>query len=143
VGKLSNSIYDIARYMLTTVPVDWRISNLTLTAWAGTPSFVPNELTVADIQARVGVPNNLGSSTAVTGMAVTTDGYNQTDPVIIRNIQAGKIITWFTMSQYHAAVNKSELYLFLDEVEGLPWTANGLDLVVQPDWLLKRGWFRA
>jgi hypothetical protein len=33
--------------------------------------------------------------------------------------------------------------LFIDDAEGLPFTPNGLDVLIEPDWLLERGWAKA
>ena len=49
----------------------------------------------------------------------------------------GDPITFFTMS------DGLDLVLYIDEALDLPFIPNGLDMVVQPDWLDQRGWWKA
>jgi hypothetical protein len=46
------------------------------------------------------------------------------------------------MARKMGTTASSQLLLYIDEAWDLPWTANGLDLPVQPDWLAMEGWFR-
>ena len=78
----------------------------------------------------------------VTGQAVAPDGTAQTNPVVIPDVGVGPTVTWFTFSRQERHARAVQLILYIDEAEGLPFEANALDIVVQPDWLLARGWWR-
>jgi hypothetical protein len=136
-----NNIYDHARLLLLTGDLDWRVTDIVVTAWPGAAVFVPTDVTIADIKAR-GYAER-GSSLPITGMAASVDGTAETDAVVLPAVPIGPDITWFTLSRRNATPDFSELILYLDDMEGqLPFTANGLDVVLQPDWLEARGWFR-
>ena len=136
-----NSIYDNARFKLNTAGLDWRVADLRLVAWGGPPTFTPNLLTVNDKMVE-GLTTLLKISDPVVGTAVTATGLAQTDPIIIRTVPIGMPVTHFTMVQYVTSDAMSELLLYIDDAVNLPFTPDGLDLVVQPDWLEGRGWFR-
>ena len=78
-----------------------------------------------------------GSSLPITSQTVAPDGTAQTNQVIIPGVPIGAPITFFTMS------DADQLILFIDEAVELPFVPNGLDMVVQPDWLEQRGWWKA
>lgn len=134
-----NSIYDKARLLLATAGLDWRATDLVLVAWAGVPKFVKTDLTVANIVTR-GVTTLLGYSLTITTKAVAADGAMQTNDVVIPAVPVGPAVTHFTMCRRNATPNLSELLLYVDQAEGLPFDPNGLDMVVTPDWSLNRGW---
>jgi hypothetical protein len=129
-----NGIYDQARYQLLTAQLDWRAVPLVLSAWGGTPLFDPTDETVADIIAHGFT--EIGTSMPITHQTVSTDGTAQTDPVLIPAVPIGPSVTWFTFAA------ASQLILFIDDADELPFVPNGLDLIVQPDWLAGRGWWR-
>ena len=52
-------------------------------------------------------------------------------------------VTWMTIAGTQVPHDSSRLILFVDEAMELPFTPNGLDLLITPDWLAQRGWFRA
>jgi hypothetical protein len=136
-----NSIYDPARYRLPLSLLNWTTMDLMLTAWAGLPTFVPTNNYISDIVANGNVER--GSSLTITPKTVTPDGTTQTGPVIIPAVPIGTPITFFTMSERKGTHELSELILFIDEADFLPFDPNGLDIIVQPDWMLNRGWWRA
>jgi hypothetical protein len=138
-----NGIYDTARYALSTAGIDWRAAELMLTAWAGEPTFAPEDRIVGDLIVRVGVDNKLGDSLPIVDSTVTPDGYNQTSSVVIQDVPLGREVTFFTMSLRQAVPEQSELFLFIDTAVGMPFISNNLDIVVIPDWAQARGWFRA
>ena len=135
-----NTIYDAARVKLLSATLNWVASDLMLSAWSGTPSFIASEYQLADIIAR-GYTER-GSSMIVNNKGVSSDGTAQTDHILIPTVSIGPDITWFTMSVRKPTHNLSDLILYIDDAVELPFTPNGLDMVVSPDWLNNRGWFR-
>ena len=129
-----SDIYDVARYRLMTGAFDWLTANLVLTAWSGTPVFSATDEVITDVAAHGPVAR--GSSLPITSKTVTTDGTGQTNQVVIPAVAIGDPITFFTMSDGTA------LILFIDDAIELPFIPNGLDMLVQPDWLEQRGWWR-
>lgn len=99
--------------------------------------FVPTDTSIYDITAR-GDTVLVKTSLPITVKTVSADGTAQTNGVVVPEVPIGPNITHFTL---HEAFGN--LILFIDEALNLPFTPNGLDLVVQPDWLEQRGWFRA
>lgn len=139
-GAPVNDIYDATRFALLTAQLNWSATGLTLSAWSGTPDFDPTDTKISDIKARGGV--ELASSSPVLGVAVSLDGTAQTGPIVLPAVPIGPDVTWFTMAKTNATHDFSELLLFIDDAENLPFVPNGLDMLVQPDWALGRGWFR-
>lgn len=136
-----NALYDVAASAMVAGGFNWLSDDLMLVAWSGTPTFDPSDKTLADVKQHPGVAE-LGSSLPIVGRAVTAEGIAQTDVVLIPGIPAGQMVTWLTMCRRQGAHDASEMILFIDEVEGLPYDPNGLDFVVTPDWAQGRGWFR-
>lgn len=134
-----NKIYDQGRYLLATAGLDWRATDLVLVAWSGTPVFTKTDRTVADIVTR-GVTALLGYSQTITAKTVAGDGALQTNHVVIPGVSVGPMVSHLTMCRRNATPNLSELLLYVDDAEGLPFTPNGLDMVLTPDWLQNRGW---
>jgi len=140
-GWLVNTIYDEARRRFATATLDWTAVDLVLSAWRGTPTFVPTDKTIADVITHGGILAGLSST--ITVKSVATDGTMQTNQVMIPDVAIGADITHFIMCQRNVAVpNLSQALLFIDEAEGLPFEPNGLDMAVTPDWLANRGWGR-
>jgi hypothetical protein len=140
---MSNGIYNFARYMLSTGNLDWRAADMVLTAWSGVPTFNPVHRIVGDLSVAVGAANKLGDSLPIVDSTVDSEGYNQTSAVVIQGVAASKQVTYFTMSLRNAVPDQSELLLFVDTADGLPFVSNNLEIVVIPDWAEARGWFRA
>jgi hypothetical protein len=141
VDQLTNSIYNGARYRLPLALLDWTNIDLMLTAWSGTPTFVPTDVYLSDIVAHGLVER--GSSLPISSKSVSPDGTAQTNEVIIPAVPIGTPLTFFTMSERKPTHALSELILFIDEAFDLPFDPNGLDVIVQPDWLNRRGWWKA
>ena len=135
-----NSVYDETRVRLLTASLDWAALDLMLSAWAGTPDYTPTDTTIANIKGRGAV--ELGFSLPINSASVSVDGTAQTDQVVIPMVPIGPAVTWFTMSDRDAAHDQSKLIIFIDEATELPFVPNGLDLLVNPDWLQMRGWWR-
>lgn len=131
-----NQPYNIARRRFVTAGFDWLTTDLRLTAWGGMPTFIPTETMVSDFTVRGALL--LGVSQPITSKTVAADGTAQTNQVLIPNVPVGPDVTHFTLSEL-----TGQLILFIDQALNLPFTPNGLDIVVQPDWLEQRGWFRA
>jgi hypothetical protein len=139
---LTNTIYNEARRRLATAALNWPVVDLVLIAWTGPPTFYANDKVISDVAAHGAVL--AAYSQTIVHKAVALDGTAQTDQVLLPMVPIGPTITYFTMCQRHATVpEQSQLILFIDEAENLPFVPNGLDIVVEPDWLENRGWFRA
>jgi len=61
--------------------------------------------------------------------------------VVIPGVVIGQPVTHFTLVDDQGA--EDVLLYYIDEAIDLPFDPNGLDMVIQPDWLSARGWFRA
>jgi hypothetical protein len=136
-----SGIYDRARYDLLTASLNWLTVSLKLTAWVGSPQFFPADMSIAAIKARGAV--QAGESLPINSNTASIAGYAQTNPVLIPAVPVGPSVTWFTMSKVDLAVPDNSMpILHLDDVLGLPFVPNGLDMLVMPDWVYQRGWFR-
>lgn len=136
-----SGIYDGARNKLATAGLDWRTQTLIVSAWEGAADFNPVDTTIASIAARGHVER--GTSLDMTGLTVSANGTAGSQPVVVPGIAAGISIGWFTIAQKNATHSASVLLLFIDEAAPpLPFIGNGLDLVLQPDWLSATGWWR-
>lgn len=130
-----NNVYDDARVKLLTALFDWTAYDLRLVAWSGTPSFLPTEKTVSQITGRGYAIS--GTSQVITSKTVSVNGTAQTNQLLLPAVPVGPPVTWFTMTKAG-----TDLILYIDDAEGLPFTPNGLDVPVTPDWLSNRGWWR-
>jgi hypothetical protein len=138
---MANALYNTAANKLMTGVFDWRDVDLMLVAWGGVPDYLPSELTIGNLKARTGLVE-IGVSMPVTEQSVAADGTGQTNTVVIPEVPVGPDVTWFTLCERKTPQDSSALILFVDTAEGLPYEPNGLDLVVHPDWMSQRGWFR-
>ena len=132
---MANGIYDVARYRLLTAALNWPDLDILLYALGAAPIFVPADELITDVTAR-DVPL-LGVSQPIPIKSVAANGTAQTGPIVIPSVGVGANVTHFVMAEDNGA-----LILFVDEAIGLPFVPNGLDMVIQPDWLSQRGWFR-
>lgn len=135
-----NSIYDIARRWTHVSQFDWPTLDMVLCAFSGTPAFFPTDVTLAQVVSHGVVYVN--GSLDLTGQSVSADGTCQSGPAVIPLVPVGPDVTHFVLFKKLAPANTSQPILFIDDAEGLPFAPNGLDMVVQPDWLQGRGWFR-
>jgi hypothetical protein len=135
-----NQPYDQARYQFVTGGFNWLTMNLALVAWAGPPTFVPTDQKVADITAR-GTTTARGVSLPITSKSVGADGTVKTNQVVIPAVAIGPDITHFTLVDDGATVDT--LLYYIDDALVLPVIADGNDILIQPDWLAARGWFKA
>lgn len=135
-----NQIYDISRYSMLTNQFDWLTFNLLLYLFSGSPVFDPTDITMADVTAAN--PGLVGTSQPVLGNAVTADGTAQTGPVLVPLVPIGPNVTFMVMAIATGVFATGKPVLLVDDAEGLPFTPNGLDMVIQPDWAQARGWYR-
>ena len=137
-----NQLYNNAARQLALGQLVWPDTDLVLVAWGGTPLFVATHITVADLRVATGL-TELGHSLPITDSSVAIDGTCQTNQVVIPDVPVGPPVTWFTMCRVGVpTLSEAELILFVDEAIELPFEPNGLDITVQPDWAMRRGWFR-
>lgn len=136
-----NKPYDAARVRMVTAALDWPATNIVLSLWSGTPTFDPKHTTVDSILS-LGF-KELGYSQVNANTTVAGDGTTQSDAMVIQNVPIGPDVTWMTMSESWSTHNSSKLLLYIDEAMFLPFVTNGLDIIVTPDWLQQKGWFRA
>lgn len=135
-----NQIYDVSRRSLLLAQLNWTTVNLALFAFEGVPAFDPTDAIMTDVLATT--PDLAGTSQPVTGKTVTLDGTAQTDPIVIPAVPIGPDITFFVLAVDLGSMGTSRPVLYIDDAFELPFVPNGLDLVVQPDWLSSRGWFK-
>lgn len=135
-----NSIYNLARRSMLTNQFDWATLNLVLYVFAGEPVFEPADASMADVVLHT--PGAIDTSLPVLGQAVTIEGVAQTGPIVVPDVPIGPDITFMVLAISTGVFGTSKPILFIDDAMGLPFVPNGLDMVVQPDWALGRGWFR-
>lgn len=136
---MSNAVYDLARFQMHTAQFDWRVLSLVLCAMRGTPSFVAGDITLDAVIAHGAALS--GASLDMTGLNVLATGVCQSDPAVIPAVPIGPDITHFVLVRKGSPIGNSQPVLFIDEAIELPVVPNTLDIVVQPDWALDRGWF--
>jgi len=138
---LSN-IYDVARVRLLKADLDWEAVPLVVVAWGGAVDFNPTDGNVANITAR-GIATELGTSLPINRSSVSADGSAQTDQVLIPNVPIGQSIVWLTVCEKHPTMpSLNQLILSVDDALEMPFDSNGLDVILNPDWLTGRGWFK-
>jgi hypothetical protein len=135
-----NALYDQVREWLLTANLNWLATDPLLVAWTGKPIFEPDQRFVSDIVTVGG--DFLAASEDIIGPTVGTGGYAQTTPALFRALPIGPPITWFTLCLNAPILDNAQLVAFIDVGVNLPYSPNGLDVLVQPDWLQSRGWFR-
>jgi hypothetical protein len=113
-----------------------------LSCWGGTKNFVAGDDFLSDIIAR---NTELGTSLAITGLMVTSDGAAKSQPAVVPGVPAGQSVTFLTLALKDPTVHANSVPLiYIDETAypPLPILGNGLDLVFQPDWLASQGWWK-
>lgn len=136
-----NRIYDFARFKFATAALNWNTTPLFLMAYGGPVDFNAADDALSDITAR-GVATFIAKSQAVTGANVTPQGYMQTGVVIFEEVPAGPEVTQFVIISQPALEANAVPILHITDAYDLPFTPNGLDIPVTPDWTQQRGWFR-
>jgi hypothetical protein len=120
----------------------WLSADLELQAWSG-GHFNEQHVRVSDLIASGGVPQSKSQEAA--SPFIRPGGYASSNALILpgTGFSVGASITFLTMND-RASGSAADpiLVLFIDDADGLPFVANGLDYVVEPDWLFKRAWWR-
>lgn len=136
---MPNGIYDKARLRLLSGLFNWQSMECVVTAWQGPLWFDPTDQTIAHL--RMHGPIDIGYSLPMLGMLATAKGHATSGPAVIPTPPVGGI-SFLTLSEAQTPIEQSELILYIDTGFELPFFSNGLDVIVQPDWLAQRGWFR-
>jgi hypothetical protein len=137
-----NTIYDIARSMFAKAQINWTTAPLRLLGYSGNPEFIATDDVIADITLR-GNTLRIGVSLDIAAQNVSAEGYLMTDNVVLPAVPIGYPLTHMIMVSMPGSDPEAAMpILFIDDAEDLPFTPNGLDIVITPDWLLHRGWGR-
>ena len=118
---------------------DWVGMSARLQAWSGPYTFDEAHALNSSVAATATLR---ATSLALTNKAKTY-GYAISDPAVLAAVPVGAPITFFTLSEYTGDLLAMPLIAYINVGPSLPFTPNGLDWNVQPDWLAGRGWFRA
>lgn len=116
--------------------LNWTSLSLVMLAFDDPYTFDPTDLT----QASLGV-TPVAVSQAITGLA-TTGGYAKSNAVSFTTIPVGDPLTFMVLAEANATPANRRLICYCNEGQGFPFTPNGLQRIVQPDWFQGRGWFR-
>lgn len=136
-----NSLYALPREQMIKATFDWEAMSLWLQAWRGPYGFDETDAVSGDILA--GGAELVQTSQIATNVLARPGGYARTDPIVFPNMPASEEpVTFLTLSETSTDPGTHRLILFINDAEGLPFTPNGQDQPVQPDWLNARGWFR-
>jgi hypothetical protein len=136
-----NVPYDHIRERLLYGTFSWPDAQLELCAWAD-GAYFPSHIRVSDLVAAGGVQSSVSTLPIVP--TVGPGGYASTGNVVLpgTGFVIGQLISFLTLNDRKDAVDDPKLLLFCADVEGLPFFANGLDVLVAPDWLSSRAWWR-
>jgi len=130
-----NSLFNITRHNMATGAFNWVGGpGFVLQAWHGDWTFDPAVLTPAAITAAL-----QATSLPLTNRGVASLGYCASDPALFSALAVGPEISFLTMSYDNGS---RDLVAFFDEGFNMPFTPNGNDWLIQPDYLSQRGWFR-
>lgn len=138
-----SGLYASIRERLLYQSFDWQGADLELQAWSA-GHFDETHIRVSDLVTAGGTPQS-NSDLPLGPPFVMPGGYAASDWLILpgSGFDVGVMVNFLTLSD-RAGGNTADplLILYIDEADGLPFTPNGLDYVVTPDWLLNRGWWR-
>ena len=141
-GVAVNTIYDIARMQFAKAQINWMTAPLRLLAYTGNPDFHPADTAISEITTR-GNTLRISTSLDIVTQNVSTEGFLMTDNVVLPKVPIGYPVTHFIMVLMPGTDPEMAVpLLFIDDAEDLPFTPDGLDIVVTPDWLEHRGWGR-
>jgi hypothetical protein len=133
-----NQMYDDARERLLKAQLNWQNLTLVLLAFDLTSySYVSTHLT----QANIGTP--VGVSQTLTSPLVSPGGYARTNAGVFIAIPVGPSVKFLVLAEQHATPANRRLIAYTNIASGLPFTPNGGDWVVKPDWANSQGWWRA
>lgn len=131
-----NSLYAKPRELMAKGLFNWPAIPVVLSAWNGPYVFDEGDVTAGDLVSHGAI--HVMDSLAITNAHVKPGGYCTSDPALLPLVPAGLDVLFLTLANN----TTSEVIAYLDEAIGMPFTPNGLDWLVQPDWLPLRGWFR-
>lgn len=135
-----SAIYDYLANRLLNAAFNWNTADIQLIAWTGVPTFVATDDTITTFKTHGAT--ELGRSQPVLARSVASQGIAKSGPIVIPAVPVGPQITHFTMTLKNVSPDAGNMLWFIDDVLGLPYDPDGTDVVVQPDWLQNRGWFR-
>jgi hypothetical protein len=135
-----NKLYDAARQRMLLGTLDWTALDLVLVALSGTPVFNATDSTVNAVSAHGAVI--AGYSASLANKSVTSTGYAKSGPAVVTALAVGPNVTHFVIAERQSPSGNSKPLYYIDDAHSLPYVPNGLDLIVQPDWLSEQGWFR-
>ena len=136
-----NRPYAHVREEMLNAVFNWPATDLELQCWtAGV--FDETQMYVSQLVAAGGIPS--AKSTAPIHTFVETGGYASSDGVLLpgASFTVGERIVFMTLSDRTGALADPKLVLWVDDAEGFPFVADGLDVLITPDWVLHRGWWR-
>ena len=133
-----NALYDDARERMLKATLNWPTLTLRMLAYTGNPdiSFIASHLT----QANLGAPYAV--SQPIIQPIVAPGGYAKSSAAQFLNITIGTDIQFFVLTEDNVVPNSRRLLAYLSDMNMLPFTPNGGDYLVKPDWLHSQGWFR-
>lgn len=133
-----NQLYDDARERLLHATLNWEALDLVLLAYDLTSyAFSPANQTQGDI----GLPKKV--SQQLTQPLVAPGGYARSNAGVFIAIPVGPPIQFLVLAEQNASPANRRLIAYCDAASGLPFTPNGGDWIVKPDWAHAQGWFRA
>lgn len=135
-----NTFYARYRDHLLAADTPWTGLPVGLVAWSGIYFFDEAHITVANVQTAGGTVVSVAEPNPTT--IAGPGGYAITDAMLLKAVPVGPPVSFLTLIRVGPSVPTSELIAYINQAEGLPFIPNGLDIVVQPDWLNRRGWFR-
>ena len=137
-----NRLYSRNRKKFLDGTFDWPVRSFIMSACRGAYTFDEDHQIDSEIIAAGGVIVTDGLP--LTGMTAMAGGYAMSNLTLIPAVPAGAPITFLILFDVTDLATTGKVPLvYIDEAMGLPFTPNGLDQNIQPDWLSHRGWFRA
>jgi hypothetical protein len=134
-----NELYDDARERLLNAQLNWPTLSLRLLAFTGNPetSFNASHL----IQSSIGTPYAV--SQPIINPLTGVGGYARSSAARFIAVPIGSDVTFFALAEDNITPTSRRLIAYLADLTMLPFTPNGGDYLVKPDWLFGQGWFRA
>lgn len=137
-----NAQYNLQRVRRATGAFNWPTLTCYMQAWRGAYVFDAAHETVSDVTASGGTL--VATSLALLDQQVTSGGYLRSGPVAIPAIAPSSPITFLLLVRDTGGGAAAYAPIaYYDDAIGLPFTPNGLEWLIQPDWLSERGWLRA
>ncbi len=133
-----NQLFAIPRQRLLKALWNWETVAVRLLAFNTAYTFNEDHTTVSQI----GAP--LAQSELLTGKVATVKGYARSNAAYFTSIGVAAPVTFFVLAEDIGGASSTwKPMAYIDEAEGLPFTPNGAEKTVVPDWITNQGWFRA